>query len=141
ELRERLGQSALDACGERFLAGLPVESNELTEFVRPLDDLRKRIRHQGACALAPGQLPHQEEWNMAKLHLVTGLASERCYVFRLVARHEFRETLRDVVALFIERVFPEQACQHASPQLTPRIDMLCHRSCVRPCRKHPLPHI
>src|SRR5215471_20033063 len=78
---------------------------------------------------------------MAKLHLVTGLASERGYIFQLVARHEFRETLRDVVALFIERVFPEQACQHTSPQLTPRIDMLCHGSFVRPCRKHPLPHI
>jgi hypothetical protein len=78
---------------------------------------------------------------MAKLHFVASLARQSRHVFRLVPRHKFRDLLRNVVALFIERVFPEQTRQHRAPQFALRVDPLRHRSLVRLRRKHPLPHI
>src|ERR1043166_2494410 len=78
---------------------------------------------------------------MAQLHRVTGLARQGGHIFRLVALHQFRDPSRGLVAFLIERVFPQQARHHASPQLAPRINALRHRPFVRPCRKQPLPHI
>ena len=88
ELRERRRQSALHSCRQWLLAGLPIESNELAEFVGSLDDLCQRIRHQRACALLPSQLPRQEKRNMAQLHLVACLAGKRGYVRGLIRRHK-----------------------------------------------------
>ena len=66
-----------------------------------------RFRHETASAFAPRKFADKEKRYMTKLHGVAGFARERGHVLGLVACHEFRNALRDVVALLVESVFPE----------------------------------
>ncbi|MGC2284428.1 MAG: hypothetical protein WA542_04185 [Candidatus Acidiferrum sp.] len=106
ELRERLRQTALYSRRQRLLHLLPVERHELAEFVGPLDHVLERFRHERPHSLAPRKFAHHKERRMAKLHLVARLARQSRHVLRLALRHKLRDPLRDVAALFVERIFP-----------------------------------
>jgi len=141
ELGERRSQPALYPRGERFLARFPVERHKLTEFVGALDHVLQRFRYQPACAFAPRKFTHQEERHVTKLHRVASFPRDRRYILGLVACHKFGNALCNVIALLVERVFPEQAAQHGAQQLSPRVDLLRHRPFLGSRRKHALPNV
>ena len=78
---------------------------------------------------------------MTELYLVAGLARERGHGFRLRLGGERGDALRNVAALLVEGVFPEQASKHGAPELAFRVHLLRHRSLVRPHREKPLPYV
>ena len=141
ELRERPRQPALDARRKRLLCFLPVERDELAEFIGSLDHVLERFGYERACALAARELANQEERCMAELHLVTRLARESGHNFRLVLGGERGHALRDVAALLVAGVFPEQTREHGAPEFAPRVHFLRHRPLVRPHREKPLPYV
>jgi hypothetical protein len=78
---------------------------------------------------------------VTKLHLPACFAHESRHNFRLVLGRERGDALRDVVAFFIEGVFPEQARKHRAPEFALRVHLLRHRPFVRPHWEHPLPYV
>jgi hypothetical protein len=141
ELREHPRQPAFYSRGERLFFRFPVERDELAEFIRALDHVLERFRHERAGSLAPRKLAHQEEWHMAQMHLASSFSRQRGHILGFVGANKFRDPRGDRAALFVKRIFPEQARQHRPAQLRLRADLLRHRSLMRPRRKHPLPHI
>src|SRR5207302_1147168 len=93
ELRERPRQPALHARGKRLLLLLPVERDELAEFVGALDHALECFGYERARALAARELANQEERRMAELHLVTRFAGESRHNFRLVPGGERGDAL------------------------------------------------
>jgi hypothetical protein len=73
KLRERRRQTLLHLTGKRHAPVLPVNGDELGEFVGTLDDLGKRLRHQGAVRLVASHLANKQKRRMTQLHLLPAL--------------------------------------------------------------------
>src|SRR6267378_4897328 len=141
ELRECPRQPALYARGKRLLLFFPVERHELPEFVSALDHVLERLRHERARALAAREFACEEERRVTKLHFAACFPRESRYNLRLVLGGERGDALRDVIALLVEGVFPEQAGEHRAPEFALRVHLLRHRSFMRPHGEHPLPYV
>ena len=101
----------------------------------------ERFRNETARSLAASELADEEERHVAKLHFVACFDCKRSDVFCLVLRYKIGDAFGDLVALLIERVFPEQAGQDGTPEFQPRIDVLGHCPFVSSRREKTLPYI
>src|SRR5262249_53890157 len=70
ELRERGRESLLHLAGERHATVLPVDGDELGEFVGTLDDAGERLRNRRAVRLVARHLANKQKRRMTQLHLL-----------------------------------------------------------------------
>ena len=142
ELRERLRQPALHSRRQRLLHLLPVERHELAEFVRPLDHVLERFRHERPRTFAPRQFARHKERRMTKLHLVAGLARQSRHILRLALRAQAPRSASQCRSPSRKTYLPRASTSARSAAVpSSHLTLLRHRPFVRPHRKHPLPHI
>ena len=141
KLREGRRQSLLHLAGERRLAVLPVNGNELGEFVGALDDASERLRNQSAMRLVASHLADKQQWHMAQLHLLARLYRQPRDLLNRNLRHEFGDAAGDLDSVLVELAFPKQASQHRAPQLQLRRNLPRRSTFMRATSKVEFKHV
>src|SRR5262249_20870766 len=105
-------ESLLYLAGKRHTSILPVNGNELGEFVSTLDNGRERVAHQMTLRLLPRHLADNQKWCMTQLHSSTSLDSKRGHLFRHDLWYELSNAPGDLDSVLVELAFPQQAGEH-----------------------------
>src|SRR5208282_6367661 len=102
---------------------LPVNGDELRDFVGTLDDLGKRLRHESAVRLVAGHLADKQKRRMTQLHTLAGFDCQSRHLLSRDLGNEFGNAAGDLDTVFVELALPKQARQHGAAQLQLRRDV------------------
>ena len=99
------------------LARIVQRADELTEFVRPLDDACERLGNRSAMGLVARHLADEQKRRVAQLHLLASLDGERRHLLGCDLWHQLGDTAADLDSVLVKLVLPQQAGEYRAPQL------------------------
>ena len=110
--------------GERALAVLPVQGQELGDLVGPLDDSSQGVGHHADLRVVrlrqPGQLTHQQQRHMTQVVVGTQIDGEIRHVLLLALRDQSLDAVGNGDTVFVEGILPQQTRRHRAPKLVDR---------------------